>query len=64
MCLKTGIFNFVKREKKELTESQSGKKKKKKLGTNIIDLSSTIFLFLIIFLFFIIFKIDKFIFKV
>ena len=35
-------------------------KKKKKLGTNIIDPSSTIFLFLI--MFFIIFKIDKFIF--
>ena len=30
LCLKTGIFNFVKREKKELTESQSGKKKKNK----------------------------------
>ena len=39
-------------------------KKKKKLGTNITNLSSTIFLFLIIFLFFINFKIDKFIFKV
>ena len=30
LCPKIGIFNFVKREKKELTESQSGKKKKNK----------------------------------
>ena len=38
-------------------------KKKKKLGTNITDLSSIIFfVFNFVFLFFIIFKIDKFIF--
>ena len=52
---KTGIFNFVEREKKELTELQSGKKKKKrkkkKLGTNKIDLSSTIFFLIMFFCF-------------